>query len=219
MPITLSNVQEVIERSIFEPIRGLLVEQNLLLDIELYNEDLDKDLYAADMKALKDNNPHGFVCDLISTSGYYFKGIKKLPRIVIDSQMFLPGELGMSTDKSYVLNGNTFDALRNPSISSDYFYNIHVETESIKQQRLLHALVSAALPNRGYIKPYTESTLLSDLNFFNERLGSVDHPDTNENIKEKIYRYCIKDVWESVAQVVATNIPKITDIDADPIIE
>lgn len=213
--IPLSDIEERVERSIFEAIRQELVDKGLVPDITTYNTATDMLVFEADLKALALTNTFGFVCEVFNVSGYQANGTKKVPRLVIDSQMFLPSELGGDSTRFYIPSNSGFDATIRPPRAADYFFNIHIVANTTKQLRVLQSLLAIALPRRGYIKFYTEPSLTPAGNLFLENLSFIDHPQTEEGIMEKIYRYVIKDVWETPDITLPDPVAAINEIAAN----
>ena len=198
--IPLSIIEEQIERSIFEAVREELVDKNMLPDITTFNLATGQNAWETALQVLKGSNTHGWVAELFGVSGYQTKNTKKVPRIVIDSQQFLPGELGGDTTRIYQQPvpgpNNPFNGLARPPRSADYYFNLHVVTNKTDQLRKLQALLAIALPRRGYIKFHFEAMPTFSGNLFIQQLAYTDYPQTEEGVMEKIYRYVITDVWE-----------------------
>ena len=215
MPGTpLSIIEESIERSIFEAVREELVDKDLIPDITTYNLANDQLLWESDLKALRGTNIHKFVCEVFGVSGYQGNNTKKVPRVVIDTQQFFPGELGGDTTRFYqqANPGDPYSVARRQPRSADYYFNIHIVTNTAKQLRIIQALIALALPRRGYIKFHFEPVPTFSGNLFIENMAFTDHPQTVEGVMEKIYRFRIVDVWETECIVLATNIAPIDNI-------
>jgi hypothetical protein len=221
----LSNLQELLERSIFHAIRELTVAEGYTPDIANYNiEDNDinisqseSDLFEAAKVVIF--NDKGFTIDIFGAGSNQTKGLKKAPRIVIDTKSFQPGTLGGDTIPVYELIDGTYVKSSEQSLASDFFYNIYAVAEDIKQLRILTAIISQALPRRGYIKTYIDSTIQPYGNILVRFLSSSNSDDLPEGILECIYSYESPDIFESLPQTIETqvggnvfNIKPINDI-------
>jgi len=205
----LTVIEDSIEKSIFEALRLEMVDKFLTPDITTYNLATDQLLWESDLKALSTTNPHGFVAELFGASGYQANNTKKAPRIVIDPQGFFPGELGGDTTRIYQQAtpgpGNPYNGLARPPRSANYFVNIHIVANTIKQLRILQALTALSLPRRGYIKFYNEPTFTFSGNLYIENIAFLDLPQTQEGVMEKVYRFMIADVFEQECIVAAVG--------------
>jgi hypothetical protein len=216
----LEDIEERIERSLYEALREELVDKGYCPDISLpaYPETPAGQLqWETDLKAIKDG-PLGFAIELFSTAGYQDRNTKKIPRIVINVQDFFPGALGGDQTNYYTKGTTDYTKEKRPPQSVNYYVNVHLLANTIKQLRILHALMALSLPRRGYIKFYTELEPTFAGNIFIQNITSIEHPQTEEGILEKIYRFEIQDVYETnpldlgtVAQISEINV----DIDND----
>lgn len=209
--IVLSNTQQLIERSIFEAIRLELVDKGYLPDITRYSNNTEGRLaYESAIQSIV--STMGFAIELFNESSNTFKGVKKSPRIVINTGNFLPGDLGGDPQRFYVDNGTTFDALVTPPQMVDFYLNIHLVSNTVQQERVLNSILALAVPRRAYIPWYTDKTqfiFCRNINFFN-----ANNPDVG--LIEKVYAYEIPDCWDSESRLVEQGVPKITDIALHP---
>ncbi len=166
--------------------------------------------YAAELKNII--NDKGYAIELFSMSSNQARGILQTPRIVIDTQYIQPGELGGDTSPVYVLNGNTYIKQRNPSLTSDYTFNVFAVASNVKQMRTLISILLEAFPRRGYIKSYLDFNLAVNNNIFINFIGNGDTPNLEEGIIEKYYSFEIKDIFESLPQTIDASISKISTI-------
>ena len=118
--ITLTSIQEIIERSIFENIRKGLVDLGYLPDIlavdiddvPLYPDTEEgMTLYETDLSVIKLTK--GFSIEVFNESSNFNKGIKKVPRIILKTGNFLPGVLGGDPQKYFLPTDEGFSSLVN----------------------------------------------------------------------------------------------------------
>lgn len=209
--IPLTTIQEVIERSLFERLRTECVDKGYLPDITTYPETAaGNNNYIAALKAIS-NSAKGFAIEPFQNSSSQAKGMKRVPRIVINPQPFMEGALGGDSSRIYKLNGSTFDAEILPPQTSEYYFNIHLISSSAAQMRILNAIMSLSIPVRGYIPFYNDN----NENFFVRKLSGYNAPQTDEGIQETVYRFQVPDVYEVVNSIVATGIAKLSEITID----
>lgn len=221
----LSNLEEVLERSIFHVIREKSVAEGYTPDIKNHDISNGDDTVATAARLAFESDAadivieKGFVVDIMGAANNQSRGEKKVPRIVIDTKSFQPGILGGDTTPVYELVNNVFVKSSESSLASDFFYNIYIVAGTIKQLRVLTAIVAAALPRRGYIKNYLEQNIQYSGNILVKFLSSSDSPDLPEGILEKIFSYESPDVFESLPKIIPTivggkefDIVKINDI-------
>jgi len=212
----LYNIEERLERSIYEAIRQELVDKLYSPDISLpaYPETAAGQLqWETDLLAIR-NGVLGFAIELFGTAGYQDRNTKKVPRIVINVQDFFPGALGGDQSPYYVKGVTDYTKEVRPPQSVNFYVNVHLVANTIKQLRILHSIVSLALPRRGYIKFYTEPQATFAGNIFIQNITSVEHPQTDEGILEKVYRFEIQDVYETLSTTIGTVVP-INEINVD----
>ena len=218
----LSDLQEIVERSIFEAIRKELVDKGYLPDITAQvetspNTFVDKYpnttagrlLWETDIKAIVTSK--GFAIELYSEGSNYNKGVKKTPRIVLNSGSMLPGSLGGDPSRFYSGQGASFQAKVTPPQTVDFFMDINAVAQDVEQERVLNAIMALALPRKGYIPWYNSSTekfFVRFINYFNADNG-------DQGIIEKVFGYEIPDCWDRGDVIVSTEIAKMTDIEVN----
>lgn len=210
--IPLENIEERIERSMFEALRQECVDKGYLPDITNYTIPGDQAQWETDLKAIA--NAMGFAIEVFSTAGFQDRNTKKVPRIVINVQDFLPGALGGDQTKIYQKGTNDYTAEIRPPQSADYYFHVHLIANKIQQLRIMQAIMALALPRRGYIKFYTESEFQFHGNLFLRNLTSMEYPQTEEGIMEKVYRYEVQDVYETASKPAGTY-AQINEINVD----
>lgn len=153
--VPLSDIQERVERAIYESIRIQLVAKGYLPDITLY-PGIDNSSWRALQEQIVIDK--GFCIDLLSWGGQEIKGAKNAPRIVLESQGFLPGEIGADGTIEYMpTNDGRYQPFIRPPQTSDYFFNVRFITEKAQQERVGHGIIQLALPKRRYV-PLNDGT-------------------------------------------------------------
>jgi len=214
---SLSTIQELIERSLFEAIRKEVVDKGYLPDITLYPDTpVGYQDYIDDINTIIASR--GFAIEIYNEGSNMAKEVKKAPRIVINTGNFLPGALGGDPQREFIDLGLEYRAQVTPPQTVDFYINIHLISANVQQERILNSLLALAIPRRGYIPHYNdpkETIFCRYLNFYN-----LDDPDMG--LLEKVYAYEIPDCYDSepiVFQAPGYNngiIAKITEISVHP---
>jgi len=206
----LTNIQEIIERSLFHRIRQELVDKSYLPDISDTGTYPDTAIgwaqWESDMNDIVTNM--GFSIEVFSSGSNEAKGIKKVPRIVMEPGNFLPGALGGDPQRYFNDQGVDYQALVTPPQTVDFYINFCLATNSTKQARLLNAIMSLAIPRRGYIPWYNDA----NKTFFARYLNYYNRTDTDEGIIEHVYAYEIPDAWDQEDVEAYSSIAKISEI-------
>ena len=206
--IPLSNVQELIERSLFESIRKELVDKGYLPDINLFPNTISgRSDYEAAITLIK--TIKGFAIELFSEGSNHSKGMKKTPRIVIKTGSFVPGALGGDVSRVMVLSGSGFLPTKTPPQTVDFYIDFHLVSENVNQERILNSLLAISVPRRGYVPFYTDS----NYSFFTRYVNFYNYDDSDQGIIEKVYAYEIQDCWETEDSVVGSMVAKMSEID------
>lgn len=215
----LSNIQERIERTLFESIRGILIQEGYLPDIGdtvRYPEPFDEVAqtnWQTDLKTIA--NTKGFAIELFGASSQKSKSTKKTPRIVIMSRRSMPGDLGAPIEGIIIQHPQDLQAYARyplPVQSTHFQFDIHLISETIAQDRILNAVLAKSLGVKKYIPYYDDPTdriLLLQYNYF-------DVSDTTDAITEKVYSYEIPDIYETAEELI--SIAKMRQITVDNII-
>lgn len=192
------NSQEIIERSVYQALLDVAVALGYTLDPEKYlpaSDEMEKKFHS-DVKGLKK-----FIA-LYGTGNAEAKGSKITPRIVVNARGFYPGAIGMP--KQLIEKaGIGYMAYEQPYETIDQQIDVHLVAGNQEDLRLLHQIMFWALPQRGYIKPYTEKKPLFSGNIFIEVTNFYDSPNNTLGILEKVYQYAIQDC------LLETNTPGI----------
>jgi len=206
----LTNVQEIIERSLFEVIRLELVDKLYLPDVSDTGTYPDNATgwakWETDIKTIV--GAKGFAIELFSVGNNEAKGMKKVPRIVIESGNFLPGALGGDPQRYFEDQGDDYKALVTPPQTVDFYINFHLISKDIVQGRILNAILALSIPRRGYIPWYNDGTK----SFFARYLNYYDQGDESLGINEYVYAYEIPDAWDREDVEAYATIAKMTEI-------
>lgn len=212
--------ETILERSIFTAIRDISVSMGYTLNISEYDlNNVDDNVvlseqarYITDSKAIAESK--GFYIEVFGFSTSQDKGHKKVPRISVHTRSFIPGQLGGDTTPNYEYNSvsNEYVRTKNPGQSNDYYFSIMITGNSTEQIRLLNSIVLTALPRRGYIKKYFDTTLQRSGNIFVEFTGSDEQDDNSEGVLERALMYSILDVFDMDDIITLDSVPPIIDI-------
>lgn len=196
----LSNIQELVERSIYEVIRNLLVTEGYLPDIKnpAFIKDVKGNLVPTSETAWQAaitqiTNIQSFSAELFGASSSQSKGLKRTPRIALNSGKIMVGDLGLppgQTISKNPLSPNEYRKFDNPLESSTVQIEIHCVSDTIKQERFLNAIIGKALGQKRYI-PFIGSTD----KFFTKYITQYDIPDAQEGINENVYVYEAQDLY------------------------
>lgn len=207
----LSNTQQRLERSIFEAIRKVCVQEGYLPDIadttkypEPFNTDTQLS-WETDLKLIKEQK--GFAVEVFSNS--QSKGVKAVPRIVIIPRRTMPGEVGSPMDGFITQDPNDpnkFARMSIPFEASTFNFDIHLVSSSAAQDRVLNAILSRAIGIKKFIPYYDD---LTDL-FLMRLTNSFDYPDPADGLDERAFSYEVPDVFDVDGSF--TSISKIDEI-------
>lgn len=213
-------IEQYIERTIYHAMREKLVVEGWLPDIMNYDvENPDPniakaavDSYYAQMKTIANNKK--FAIEVFNFGSNQTKGMKKVPRIVIDTLQFLPGMIGNDTTPQYVKNEETgyYTRETSESIRSDLNFNIYAVGNTSEQMRVMNNLIVSVFPKRGYIKTLDNSQLQLSGNFFVRMIDAQKDDDLPEGVMERIFRFEIPDLNEIDNQVLEGNISPMKEI-------
>lgn len=203
--------QEIIERSVYSALLTTAVTLGYTLDPQKYlpvsAENEAK--YKSDLANLQ-NKP--FV-GIFGTANNQSKGQKITPRIVVNAKGFYPGAIGMPKEileKSEELGG--WIGREYPYEALDQYIDIHLVANTQEDLRLLHQILFWSIPQRGYIKPYTEDQFLFSGNIFLEVVNFYDTPNLANGVMEKIYEFVIFDSLIGTQDKGLTDVVPIKDI-------
>ena len=202
------NSQEIIERSIYMALLRVTVELGYGLDPNNYLpvsiENSEK--FQQDLKNLNKYIP------IIGTGNAPSKDQKITPRIVLNARGFYPGNIGLPKELIEKSEGIGFTANEEPYETLDQYIDVHLVASNQDDLRLLHQIMFWALPQRGYIKPYTAEKFLPSGNIFIEVGNFFDYPNVNVGLLEKVYEYKVQDTLIGEKEDVITDIVPMTSV-------
>lgn len=195
----LSNTQELIELTLWDILRREVVSQGYVPDVHNYPDTVQgSDDYAQAMLAIA-TGPKGFAVEVFNNSNPEYKGIKKLPRIVLLSEMMVPGDVGGDGKEVFTpetVNGNQiWNAHIRPPQTIDFTFTVHVLADNAVQVRILNAMVANALPLRGYIPAHIGVVNNDVFNIYVENISFATLPYFDQAMLEYSYRYQVKDLF------------------------
>lgn len=203
---TLSDIDEILDRSIETAIRNVAVAAGYTPDRSTYNT---LELYNTELTNIKIAN--GFALEVYGPSSPKQKLELKVPRIVIEAGVWTSGDLGGDTTAKYNDLGAVFEKVRPAPMSANLRYYISLVSNDIKHDRILKAIMSAALPNREYVPFYNDS----ETKFLVVYQNAVNKPDMGEGLIEKTYLYEAMDLYEVTEEIIQASVVKINEIKVD----
>lgn len=208
----LSNIQERIERSIYEKIRLLCVEQGYSADVTNFMDDI-ADTQAFKEKLAEIKQEKGFAIEVFGFSGSQHKGVMKTPRIVLITRRVLPTGVGLPTTYQFIPDPNSdkFLKLNLDGQFQQMIVEIQLVSSKAKQDRVLHQIIGAALGSRGYLHFHDKQHDCET--FFIEQFSYFDNQNTEEGIMTKYYQYRVDNISIFNGEVDMINkIAKIREI-------
>lgn len=202
----LSTTSAWVEKSLFKALLVEGVAKGYCPDVTTFPQTPQGVLgYKAAMAAIKDSM--GFCIQLFGVGSNRSKYLKVMPRIVITKSNNLMGSLGGSPAPEYEFDGEYYQKRVAPPQTKDYTYNIYITALNHQEMRVMEALLSLALPIRGYINSHDETSQI-----FLEQTGFTQSNNVTDGIMENIYAYTASDLYETEHVVVANQISPINQI-------
>lgn len=154
-------------------------------------------------------NSKGFAIEIFGVSSPDAKGLKKIPRILVIPGERMPTSLGSNVFNYFIPDGgSTYNKVKESGFALDLTYMIYTVASNAKETRVIHEVVSRALPNLGYIPTWNDPTNNLFVEYQSYRPGII----TPQGLIEDIYTYKIGDIFTEPEKTVATGISKITEI-------
>lgn len=147
----------------------------------------------------------------------FVRGPKECPRITLESKAYYPGGIGLNKEILNKVDG-AYQVSELPYETKSTTIDVHLVANTQRDMRILHTIMYAALPPRGYLKPYLNdyeewktSRLDKEGNIYIEVGNWYDQPNVEHGILEKIYTYSVEDgiVDDTLTDI---EISPITDI-------
>lgn len=183
------NSQEIIERSIYEALLAVTIKLGYTLNPNDYtpaNAENSK-RFQEDIDKLEK-----FIA-IYGAGNNQSTGQKVTPRIVVNPRGFYPGDIGMPHKLIFEETGIGFTQSEMPYETINQFVDIHLVSENIEDARLLQQICFWSIPQRGYIKPYTDPKFRFSGNIFLELVNFQDTPNLSYGLIEKIYQFQVYD--------------------------
>ena len=218
-----NNIQQRVERSIFEVLRKLIVGQGYLPDItDTVNFPIDDNgrftqlaqtNWDTALKTIKTNL--GWAVEIFGCSSAFAKGLKASPRVVIISKRIIPGDIGLPPGSVYNYDQVAGDYIKSdyPPESSNMHFDIHLISSTQEQSRFLNALLSVGLAHKKYLQ-FEDN---ADERFFIKHYNYYDVSDTSDGLEENVYSYEVQDLY-LFAELNESRVKPITEINTDIII-
>ena len=209
----LSDIEEYLERTVFHAVRQEIVDKGYLPNIlsgAYPQTPTGQNQWVTDVAVIAHGSKK-FAIEIFNSASPEARGTKKAPRIVIDSQGFIPGELGGDSSRFYYFDtiNNVYYGKVRPPQTSNYQFNVRLIALTIQQIRVMNAIIALSLPRKGYIPLWNTSP---EQRIFTRYLGNVQVIAEQEGIIEQVYKYEIPDVWEIEDIVVSSNIVPLAQI-------
>lgn len=207
--IPINNVQERIERSLFEAIRLKLVSHGYIPDIKTFTQDqAGNDSYKAAVASIA--GP----IEAFNSGSALSKGVEAVPRIVCITRRVMPGDIGKRVDNNFRVNPIDPDAVikdEPPYSSSNLHIDIEIVSNTARQDRIINAILAEAIGGTmGYINVYDTTT---NERFFIRQFNFYDLPDTENGILKRVYSYEVPDIYLTDG-MSTPNYPLIKEITA-----
>lgn len=211
MSLEISNVLELMEVTVFTRLLEAFISEGYCPDVRnstLYpNSKEGMDSYIQAQRAIAISK--GFCVEVFGVSDIDAKLDKESPRVVIVPEGYQSSQTGNCPypEYQYVEATGTYKKIKRIGKLSDYYFRVHLISNSTSQYRTLLSILPLALPIRGYIMSYDNSTPL-----FVERMSTMNYNDTRYGVNEFAYRYKIPDVEEADPEIISTTIAAISSI-------
>lgn len=147
--------------------------------------------FQEDLKKITEKN--GFYVSIFGVGNNHSRGIKNTPRIVVDSEGFYPGDIGLPKQIIEKEEGIGFTATEVAFETISQYINIRLCAHSAEHMRLLHKIMFWSVPQRGYLKPYDEQKFLFTGNIFLRVVNFYNTPDLEDGLMEKVYQFEVQD--------------------------
>lgn len=146
--------------------------------------------FEKDLKAIDDEK--GFHIEVFGVGNNHSRGQKMTPRITVESDGFYPGDVGLPR---YLQEkeGSSYLVYEEPHEALSQYMNIRLVAGKSEHMRLLHQIMFWSVPQRGYLKPYTEDEPLFSGNIFLRVVNFYNNPDLDNGLMEKVYQFEVQD--------------------------
>jgi hypothetical protein len=213
--IQLSTLRQDLDYTLFKLLADALVDLGYYPDYKdttLYPDTPDGQLYWNDaIRTIVGTK--GFAIEIFGTGTNQSRYVKKVPRIVINSGPYTPGNVGSNPDLFYEDNFITLtkEAKILPPQTSDYRFDIAISSNSSKEERVMEALIAQLLPARKYVPFYNDPQVV----FLVLRTGDRQFADLNQGILDKVFSYHAVDLFETLPEIISTTTPVLEEVTVD----
>lgn len=174
-----------------------------------YDDNTGVALYKTDLETIQ--TTQGYAIELFNYSSPQSKNLKKVPRIVLISNQFLPGAIGAGPVVEYKRVGPVYHKEMLPAQTVNFSFDIHLISNEARQARIMQAILAIAVPKRGYLPFYDDPSKV----FFVKQNSYRDLPSPIEGINEHIYMYQAEDIYETQNDLLDDSIAPISTIKVD----
>lgn len=205
--------QEIIERSVFEAVMKVAVKMGYSLNPADYQTKSKANTAKFQKDKEKIIEDKGFYIELYGFGNNQSKGQRTPPAITMTSRGFISGDVGLQkeiidrVEDRYIVSEVPYESI-------DQYLDIHLVVNKQNHLRLLQQILNTALPNRGYIKPYTEAFPPFEGNIFIELSNFYSLPELNVGVMDHVYQFLIKDTLLEIISTDKEYVP-IIDISVD----
>lgn len=208
------DIRSIIERDIFRKLVDVIVLEGYGVDPNdpsfqiVGTTGIDNKRAAMDIITAN----KGFCIEVFGVGTSQNRGVKKTPRISIDSVSFQEGNVAQPPHYYSMSNKGSFDLIVDGTISMELNINIVMEASNAEQDRVTQALVWQALPPRTSLTIDSMFSHLYKGDYFIMFQSSQVWNNTLEGINGKVHSYKVPDLYVSPTTTVITGIPPINEI-------
>jgi len=200
-----SDINEVIDRSIEKLIYTKVLAEGYTPNRLTYANDPAGYQVAIDAIIVA----KGFAIAMFGAASNQQKQLKYVPRIVYSHESYLPGTVGSDRGHFYESNGGGgFEKKIRQPITSNLRFGIYLISQNSKQDRILHGILSAAMPNSSYVPFYNNPSI----SFYVTYGYSTSSPDLSHGLIQKKYLFEAHDLYEAEDLIVDSNAAAIQEI-------
>jgi hypothetical protein len=185
----MNDIQTLIERSIYEAIRLVLVATGYTPDISLFPETPEgTEDYFNYLDQIQEEK--GFAIELFGFSPPESKGVSKLPQIVLVSESFIPGDVGMEDSPIYIPEDEDhFSKVLVDPLAYNLMYSCYLYAPSTESFRVLRNTLHLALKPFQYIPIIGTSEVVLSV-----ATGASSKTNYREGGLDTTYSYYVPDV-------------------------
>lgn len=225
------NTEELVSNTLYHALRERFVLDGWTPDVLLIPgfDSNDPDVAAAaateyETQLLAIQNAKGFCVEVFGYSSNQYKDNKKIARVVLDVNQFIPSDIGNDTSVFYENispsgSPKTYQKRKAVSLISDLHFTVYAVGSNSKQIFTLNQAIIETLPHRGYIKKKGETGLLQTGNYFMHLLDKGNTGELPIGIMERFYMYVITDLEEIPSTTLPGTTPGVLDINLQDIVE